>query len=432
MRFSNSNNNKMLNEHVKIDPSATAQLRDHIKRLTKYILDNNCDLSRPNSFEKISMMVKDSILNFDGGKVKPTEQSKSTNTESRIARVTTSVSNKKLTCRLEDIEEKFKILNSLGRGFSRYEVLALKTSIFRLADSNLKASQIGYFGKIMGLQRDLHVFWMTESTATAKSNDVNMVDFFVSTDLQEWTKLPLISPEDFRAAKGWMKYWDFEQGTEALKCDRLQKRLKALLARIMFSNKICPEGFLITGEEEDSEPVRDPEFFLQADKLENAEGWIHELPYILKYGALAHKDYGTDEIKEKVEKLDPVVPRLNKISEEKRKWFFRIYDEKMPISAPDRENDIPQVQKTVAITNDLWPEALNYFSDAGKTFGFFYVGFGFKSQNSPLPKKLLPVEQEKVRDKLPEQKEPNPEDEALVFETESEPEPTTSNNDEND
>ena len=422
----------MLNEHVKIDPNASNQFRDHIKRLTKYILDNNCDLSKPNSFEKISMMVKDSILNFDGGKSKLTEEVKTMATDSRIARVTATVANKKFSCRLESIEEKFKILNSVGRGFSQYEVMALRTSLLRLADLNPKASQIGYFGKIMGLRKDLHVLWMTDSIATAKNNDVNMVDFFVSTDLQEWIKLPAISPEDFRAAKDWTKFWDFEQGSETLQCDGLKRRLRALLTRIMFSNKICPEGFLIPGEEEESEPIRDPEFVFQTDKLETAEGWIHELPYILKYGALAHKDYGTDEIKEKVEKLDPLVARLGKIAEEKRKWFFRIYDEKMPISFPERENEIPQAQKTVVITNDLWPEALNYFSDARKIFGFFYVGFGFKSQNSPLPKKLLPMEQEKVKDKLPEQKEPNPEDEALVFETDSEPEPTNSQNDETD
>ena len=97
----------------------------------------------------------------------------------------------------------------------------------------------------------------------------------------------------------------------------------------------------------------------------------------------------------------------------------------MPISSFEKENDQGQQQRIAVFTNDLWPECINYYSDARKCFGIFFVGYGLKSNISPLPKMILPIQPEKVNDKLVEQKEPNPEDEALVIETDSEPEPTS-------
>lgn len=51
-----------------------------------------------------------------------------------------------------------------------------------------------------------------------------------------------------------------------------------------------------------------------------------------------------------------------------------------------------------------------------------YIGSGIKSRFDPLPQKIDIIQKENVWDNLKEQKEPNPEDEALVIETDSEPE----------
>jgi hypothetical protein len=414
----------MIQENAEMDKKASAELRDHIKRLTKHILDNNVDLSKPNSFEKASLLVKDSLLKFDPVKKTSAISREVSGSTSRIAKVNLNVGPMNLSARIEDLDEKFKNLSLAGRSISKFEILALKSSIVSIAHKH-DVAEISYFGKLLGQFKDIHVISSLAKNASAKAQDVNMIDFFVSTDIENWIKLPSVTPTDFRNAQKWNKFWDFQMHSSLSDDEDVQKRLKSLLLRILFSNKVCPEGYLIPGEEEDSDPVRDPEFLFQTEKLETNEGWVHEMPYILKYGALNHKDYGTDEIKEKVETLDPAKERFSKIADEKRKWTVRIYDEKMPISFPDKENDLPSAQKVFILTNDLWPEAINFFDDYRKSFGFFYVGYGFKSQNSPLPKVFIPVEPEKVNDKLKEFKEPNPEDAALVFETDSEPEPTS-------
>lgn len=92
--------------------------KSHIKRLAKYIIENEVDLSTPYAFEKLSMEIKKNQINFNQTQEENHPQEVNININKRFVysiRQTPVIDPK---MKVDDLDSKFRALQRCGKGFS--------------------------------------------------------------------------------------------------------------------------------------------------------------------------------------------------------------------------------------------------------------------------------------------------------------------------
>ena len=166
----------------------------------------------------------------------------------------------------------------------------------------------------------------------------------------------------------------------------------------------------------------DREFVLENDKQLSLDGWTYRYPELLKSGRLTNTGFSETAQEQLVEK-DPEPPRLRPIDEpEPSSWALRLFSQNATVSQKTG-SELATVQLTHAvITNKKWPGLINFFDEETKAYGLVYFGYGLKKDQLVLPLLSSLVEIEPKFKENREHKEPNPDNDDDVLETDSEPE----------
>lgn len=210
--------------------------------------------------------------------------------------------------------------------------------------------------------------------------------------------------------------------------------ISAKIIQISTSCRIVPAALFSIDEEE--KIVFNSEGEISLEDLTQDANWVTYLPGLTKSGTISHKEHSffsqymlnqeqEEEILQNLIENDPEKPSLSSIVSDdseisfSNNWNFRIFGEKIQSINPNGGS-----KQTVLATNSLWKGAYSYYCCETKTSGFFYSGYGLKTAQSNIVKRIQsllipPVDSAYA----PEYPEPNPQNEmSEKLETDSEDE----------
>ena len=391
-------------------------LKGHIKELLYPYFDQKHSNWNVDDFNKLSYDLKRKL------KIKPSYKDPSVleHTNALISQVITpNHARMDNVLQLTNIFKEFEVLSNLGRDIPHIEKLSIQRAIKTIAKCG-KIETITFFGKIFTKSGFYAILYGHRKDSNQK--DLNYLDIYVSVDYLKWTKLDEIKPSHVRMSRkikrilsGDLNSMISDDFTEA-------QYMKAIILRIIHSNSIIPAGMYMLDENDEKSVSIDQEFIWDNEKYLNIENWVYRYPEILKSGDITHDRYG-EELREELDSKDPTSVRLRNIADvSEGMWVSRLSGE--PFTVNKKENgELTTFQLTkLAIFNNKWPGALNYFDEESKRFGMIYFGFGLRRDQIILPLNVEEIENEpKFKDNR-EYKEPNPDNDDDVLETDSEPE----------
>lgn len=224
-----------------------------------------------------------------------------------------------------------------GISFGEGETFRIYKAMKRLAKVS-GASQLRFWGKILGRQRDYFVIegqlpYAEECKAANGAEDrgkgINSQVYWVTDDLlSDWVQLPDSEPHYIHAARN-IKYivtgnLNADLNTNPKFPGKERHFLRAQIARISHTTTIVPRDYLAADDENDRLVKFNEEFAVpSATDLNTAEGWVHQYQNILLAGRAEHQRpvLPEDEIDEAIaalEEKDPFVERLKGINEDKQ------------------------------------------------------------------------------------------------------------------
>lgn len=397
-------------------------LMSHLKSLLKHVNSNISKTNPDQNFEKMSLLVKNIEFEF----LKANSFSKNSSIEqNQFINIYSQLPNTKINLEnqfIENINTKFEILEQLGKGLCKLEILKIQQAIFDIAKNN-NHKEVYFFGKIFALVQDYFVIWVRCQTDPIEGDIINSIKFFISQDLSKWDVLEKITAKNVRQSRNIKALFTGKLSHDISKDMNEAVYLHCVLIRMLFSNLIVPEGvFSVLG---DSEKIveRASDFKLDNGKCVDLSGWVHRFPNILKLGETFHRFSSEQEIAELFEKSDPSAKRLTSVVEDGRNWNVVSASSKISFCGKE-EKDERKKNQVFGFINNVWPGALNYYSDIFDEFGFIYFGFGLKSSEAHtlVSNFIHPINEDIKNIGLKDYKEPNPDEGQEVLETDSEPE----------
>lgn len=336
------------------------------------------------------------------------------------------------------VEENSFIYNEIGRGLSEIESNAINQSLKYHSEKEKK--NFRYFGKIFGTERDYNIIYSSQKS-TKKENfgnkekkieeekelkphwekenvGVNSFIIYVSTNYENWQKLPNIGPEHIRASRRQKILFSGNLSKN------LEKRgfpgseefyLKCQIIRILCSNFVIPQGYYKLDEETnkviiDKETLE--ELSLNFEDLNSLENWVHKYPSILKSGRFSHfvpsfyNEEQKDDLLQGLEDNEPLIDLLRALNEDTEKlWKTRYFGKKDLFTKIVKENEIQNSFGVYTLESNNWVGALNVFSLNLQIFSFCYFGYGLKKNQEVLSGNILKFSDE-VKQRR-ERKEPN-------------------------
>ena len=335
------------------------------------------------------------------------------------------------------VEENAFIYKEIGRGVSDIESNAIDQALKFFSKKEKK--NFRYFGKIFGSERDYNIIYTSqksekkENFGTTEENDkagelkphwekenegVNSFIIYVSTNYENWEKLPNIGPEHIRASRCQKILFSGDL------TKNLEKRgfpeteafyLKCQVIRILCSNFVIPQGYYKLDEETntvliDRESLE--ELYLNFEDLNSLENWVHKYPSILKNGRFSHfvpsfyNEEQKDDLLQGLEDNEPLIDLLRALNEDKEKlWKTRYFGKKDFFTKIIKENEVQNSFGVYTLESNNWKGAINVFSLNLQIFSFCYFGYGLKENQEILSSKILKFSDE-VKQRR-ERKEPN-------------------------
>lgn len=407
----------------RIQPEGFA-LENHLMALLRYV-DEKGREDEPIDLEKLSLFLKEHQFEFTP---KIPGQGREGTTAGAERTSTTAKTGPEVVmrpdCFVEDLDSKLAALEALGKGFTKFETLKLAEALKKTA-ADPTVGEVHFFGKVLGTSGDYFVIWTNAKTAHPNGDVLESVGFRVSPDCETWTKLPPITAKTVRQSRHVKAFFTGKLDHQVAEGLKEAEYLHAVLFRVLFSNVLAPDGFLILQGDSESIVERSPEFKLTADAVRELGGWIHRFPPVMKYGNTYHPWAQEEEVAQRMEATDPPGKPLSALTPETdtRKWEVRVVAGNAAfVSGEDGQGK--KGTDVVGITNDVWPGALNFYSEFEEVFGFVYIGFGVKGPTAQavIESKVAPVSQDIMKVGLKDFKEPNPDEGQEVLETDSEPE----------
>lgn len=391
-------------------------LQAHMKELLFNYFESNGAVWDQNHFAKLSHDLKRN-LKLQAPYVDPNSLEHTITLSSSLAK--TGNEEHTFVCDLPNVHETFDVLSTLGKDITHIEKFAVERAITNLAKERDYLA-VNMLGKIFTKKGFYFVLWADRKDISQTS--LNAIDVFVSVDYLNWNKLPELKPCHIRRSR---KVKKVMSGVLESTIDEIlteAEYLKANVLRLIYANRIVPSGLFMLTDGDDRSVAIDKEFTWENEKCLSVDNWVYRYPEILKSGDLTHNKF-REELQEQLNEKDPMSARLKSVSESVQDiWSIKIHSEASIVSRKvNKELTSVQMSKAV-ITNRQWPGALNFFDEDTKKFGLVYFGYGLKKDQLVLPLKVRSVDVEpKFRDNK-EFKEPNPDNDDDVLETDSEPE----------
>lgn len=153
--------------------------------------------------------------------------------------------------------------NSAGFGFSEEHAYYLERSIQKLVTKHPEISEIKYWGKIRGLNKDYEIIYGKQSSYKkdvcnenweSQGEGINQITFWVANSImEEWIELPIIGPEHINVARV-VKYQFTGNLSSPIKTlvpfqGKEKHFLKAQLVRITHNCQIVPGGLYAPDDE---------------------------------------------------------------------------------------------------------------------------------------------------------------------------------------
>lgn len=360
---------------------------------------------------------------------------------------------KKLLFKCEDVIEKGQFLKFAGFDLTLIELLKIKTYINENFTGN-DVKDVIFFGKIFGIKSDyyiirvlynLELFNNTKYSSSATHEPTYIegankyIFYFSDNSFTKWIELPLITYEQLRISR-LFKYAFTGDPNSYVKSffpfpGKEIHLLKCIILRIMHSTFIVPDGLYEIKSIDNSADVygidltdkicQIKEDFQIQEMTSNEEytayeKWVHEFSYIYDNGRIVNI----------VNEENPV-PRLQSIVNDKPigeslpLWNIKEIGDRMIYT-----NDTGQCQyNLIKISNNNWNGSVTVFMK-GKYYSF-YIGYGYKSNgNLYFPLEPLQIESDPLG--LTEYKEPNPDKDPEIIESDSDVEPVDENENKNE
>jgi radial spoke head protein 4/6 len=194
------------------------------------------------------------------------------------------------------------MLEWAGINFGEDINIYLQKSLKRLATMS-GASNIKFFGKIYGTQRD---YWIAqgkldfneEQTSNpmqeARGKGANVYVYWVTDNLfSDWVQLPDVQPEHIQVARMIKVAFTGNLNASIQSCPPFPGKerhlLRAQLARITHATEICPKGLYELDEETQEVKMAEEPPSLSVEEAKSLESWSHQQPILLKNGRCTHK-----------------------------------------------------------------------------------------------------------------------------------------------
>lgn len=399
-------------------------LEGHLMSLLRYV-DEQGREEEPIDLEKLSLFLKENKFEFvpklPNREAQMTNQS---NPRSHTCCTPVNVPLPRDECIVEDLDSKLSTLETLGKGFSKFDMLKIAAALRKTAANPLVA-EVYFFGKIFGTNKDYYVIWTIGNPQTPNGDVLDSINFEVSSDCHDWTTLPKISPHIVRKSRSIKAMFTGKLDHQVAAGLKEADYLHAVLFRILFSNMLIPDGFMATKDDSEYMLERNQEYKPAIEPVKELAGWVHRFAPIMKYGNTIHPWMQEEEVAQKMELVDPMGKPLGVAGGDNdvRKWEVRVVNGNASYGAGD-EGQAKKGTDVIGITNDVWPGALTYYGEFEEVFGFVYIGFGLKGMVAQpmIELKVAAVNQDVMKVGLKDYKEPNPEEGKEVLETDSEPE----------
>ena len=343
-----------------------------------------------------------------------------------------------------------KLLEWAGIGFGEIESYRIMRSLKGLAKES-GSSQIRFFGKIFGTERDYYVAegvldggdeGGAEGEVTkpadqeARGSGINKFVYWVTDSvLERWIKLPDLSPAELNAARQVkvILTGDLERPifTNPFFFGREKHYLRAQISRIIQSTTIVPKGIYKLVEDNNKEIEEDPGAEGEAKPVPTAlsqakaDNWVHYNQSILLNGRVSHiEPEGDDEgnLMKALLAADPLEPRLKPINQDREvviggsgkhalkspSWSVRLLGDTTEYFNPVKPSQ--KINNGVVVVRSLhWPGSYTLFQN-GRTLNI-YVGNAHKYEGGTAKAGYFPLFPPKVMEdpaEFKEQPEPTP------------------------
>ncbi len=420
----------------------------HVKKIVKAITTDVSQTNEAfNKFEQMSIYIKKKDSDFtlceksDENNIKQKQRTyKADNEDLRnilFKKQRYQNQLQKFNYQIEDLLSKSKILEWAGIKFNQIEWIKLRESMKKLTNDKIK--DIKFWGKIYGTCKDYYIIQVkykgfgNDKFSSSKVHEPRYLEgancsiFFVSNNsFEDWVELPDVTYEQLRICRLFKYYFKGNLNSEVNSFipfpGKESHLLKCTILRIMHSTFIVPEGYLEVKNIENSSDLYGIEL---NDKLTQVkedfqtgtyeeyltlEKWVHEYAYMYNNGRIIN-----------ITEENPI-PRLQTIAQDKpisetiALWNVKEIGDKM-IYTDDKGTT--NVYSSIVITNQTWIGSFTIFRKG--EFYSIYIGDGIRNNGF----KFYPLNPDMIQDDpegLNEYKEPNPDIEPEIIETDSEKE----------
>lgn len=399
-------------------------LGSHLKAILRQVKEGRFDNQENIDFEKISAILKGAQFEFVKSHVEPLDfQSDKYLGKAVLSAQEKLTKNTFPNTLVDDLNTTIETLFALGKGVSNLERMKLSQALFKIADDP-SFIEVRFFGKVITLNSDYYVIWTRlRELNSVQGETIHTVAFFVSNDLDSWTKLTEITPKTVRESRKIKTLFTGDLSTKLPNGLTEEQHLHANLLRILYSCCAAPADYYTLNSDSENMIERNADCKFSSESLAELTGWVHRFPNILKLGDSYNKYANEPEIMQRIEASEPSRKRLTPLSEDGTAWSVTIT--KSPFSFTSSIDTTAQKRtKVTSVTNETWPGAINFHSELTNTFSFFYSGFGIKSTKSQslISSSVSKVNPDILKIGIRDYKEPNPDEDQEVLETDSEPE----------
>ncbi|KAG9394722.1 Radial spokehead-like protein [Carpediemonas membranifera] len=275
--------------------------------------------------------------------------------------------------------------------------------------------------------------------ADERGTGLNEFAYFVSTDLETWTRLPDLTPLMLCQSR-YMAYRLSGDLGRKLPINKGEAGyMRCILARIAFSTVVHPKGMYMTDPEaEPDEPVA-PELdeeWLGTEGIDSLDSWVHVRNMIYKNGKVSSFEEEEEEPEEPEEEEeddeDDPFAAVKRQAAALACWEDPLTAAEEDVFAPRGKRPtalspvtadgkgvwqmrklglVSAPRQVVMLKHTVWPGAMVVATNQAKTYACVYIGDGLKRQLLPLPP--VPMLMTPVVD-LHEQNDPTAEDEAEI------------------
>lgn len=323
-----------------------------------------------------------------------------------------------------DLLSQSRVFEWAGISFGDKETFRLQKSLAQLATKFAAATNLKFWGKIYGKERDYYIAEGAmeggeeeggeekgpEFEARGAGGGVNMCVYWVSdSSLSDWSQLPDLSPKDIEAARSIKVLFtgnlEREIVTNPFFFGREKHYLRAQIARISHGTTVVPKGLNKLGEAEEGQPQleiepvdqeNEEEKFKQPETEDQTDpnNWLHLPKAILNNNRTGHLEPVPEEGDEtepqvllnRILAKDPYNPRLKTITEDNQidelgiAWTIKLHGQKTRQTAQGKMGAKSSNHFGVVVLKSLrWPGSTTCWK--GTEQFQIYVGDGLKNED---------------------------------------------------